>query len=176
MSQKNYKNFKLTIICLLIILLLTSFVSCDKIIDIGSKETSKTINITSELVLNGPYSVTRVVDGDTVIVDIDGVETRVRMIGVDTPESVHPDESRNSKSGKLASEFTKEQLLNKEIYLEYDKDKEDDYGRTLAYIYLDEKGEHMYQEVLLANGYANIMIIAPNNKYEEFFKKIIKNK
>ena len=43
--------------------------------------------------LAGPYPVTRVVDGDTIVVAIAGEENKVRLIGVDTPESVHPDES-----------------------------------------------------------------------------------
>lgn len=176
MNKRVYKNLKLTVICWLVFLSLISLVSCDKVVDIDFKNLNTTTNETKLSTIYGPYPVTRVVDGDTIIVDIDGTETRVRMIGVDTPESVHPDESKNSKKGKLASEFTKEQLLNKKVYLEYDEDKEDDYGRTLAYVYLDKKGEHMYQEVLLVNGYANIMIIAPNDKYEEYFEKIIKNK
>ena len=59
------------------------------------------------------YRVVKVVDGDTIIVDIDGVEERVRLIGVDTFESVHPDEDRNVAYGEIASDFTKSQLEGK---------------------------------------------------------------
>ena len=53
----------------------------------------------------------RVVDGDTIIVTNQaGSDLRVRMIGIDTPESVHPDENKNTAEGQLASEYTKEQL------------------------------------------------------------------
>jgi endonuclease YncB( thermonuclease family) len=53
------------------------------------------------------YRVVRVIDGDTLIVNIEGIEERVRLIGVDAPESVHPDEERNSALGFIATEFTK---------------------------------------------------------------------
>ena len=86
--------------------------------------------------LHGLYEVVRVVDGDTIIVDIDGTETRVRLIGVDTPESVHPDDTLNSERGKIASDFTSALLTGKQVYLEYDKEMTDKYGRTLAYVFL----------------------------------------
>ena len=57
------------------------------------------------------YKVIYVVDGDTIIVDTDDEKTKVRMIGIDTPESVHNNESLNCEFGKSASEYTKS-LLN----------------------------------------------------------------
>ena len=53
--------------------------------------------------LYGPYQVLKVVDGDTIVLDIGGTEERVRLIGIDTPESVHPDKERNVPYGKIAS-------------------------------------------------------------------------
>lgn len=117
----------------------------------------------------GAYEVLRVVDGDTIIVDIDGSETTVRMIGIDAPESVHPDASRNSESGKIASEFTAELLTGKQVYLEYDRERTDSYGRTLAYVWLDHK---MVEETLLENGMAEVLTIQPNTRYAAQFVRI----
>ena len=52
-------------------------------------------------------TVVRVVDGDTFVANIDGQDEKIRLIGVDTPESVNPDESKNTERGKEASENTK---------------------------------------------------------------------
>lgn len=54
-----------------------------------------------------PAEVVRVVDGDTLLCLIDGEERYVRLIGVDAPESVSPDESKNCDEGKLAAEYTR---------------------------------------------------------------------
>lgn len=121
--------------------------------------------------LEGPYDVVRVVDGDTVRVNINGEETKVRMIGVNTPESVASDESRNTPEGEVASEYTKSLLEGKQVYLEYDEERYDKYGRTLAYIYLDD-GKTMVEELLLEGGYAEVMIIPPNDRYETRFRDI----
>lgn len=120
--------------------------------------------------LHGLYNVVRVVDGDTIIVDIDGDETRVRLIGIDTPESVHPDDTLNSESGKIALDFTSELLTGKQVYLEYGEEKTDKYDRTLAYVFLSDKT--MIEAELLKNGMAEVMTIEPNSKYASYFECI----
>lgn len=115
------------------------------------------------------YSVVRVVDGDTIIVDLDGTEERVRLIGVDTPESVHPDKSKNVAYGKIASEFTKSMLEDQAVTLEYDVQERDRYGRVLAYVYLD--GE-MFNKTLLEEGHAKVATYPPNVKYVDAFTAI----
>ena len=122
---------------------------------------------------HGPYEVIRVVDGDTIVVSINGREERVRFIGVDTPESVNPDESKNTPEGKIASDFTKELLVNHNVYLEYDVSPTDKYDRLLAYVYLEDK-ETMAQEILLKQGLASTMTIQPNSKYAARFAEIQK--
>lgn len=117
----------------------------------------------------GAYEVLRVVDGDTIIVSIESNATTVRMIGIDAPESVHPDSSKNSESGKIASEFTAELLTGKQVYLEYDRERTDSYCRTLAYVWLDHK---MVEETLLENGMAAVMTIQPNIRYAARFVQI----
>lgn len=121
--------------------------------------------------LHGLYDVVRVVDGDTIVVSIEGKETTVRFIGIDTAESVHPDETRNTEIGKEASQWTSDLLTGQKVFLEYDIDKEDDYGRTLAYVYLSD-GETMVQEELLKAEMAELMIIQPNAKYADKFFEI----
>lgn len=123
--------------------------------------------------LYGPYSVVRVVDGDTIVVNIDGKETKIRMIGVDTPESVAPESyyKENSEEGILASDYTKTKLGDASIYLEYDVSKADKYDRCLAYVYYytAEGVLKMYNEELLESGMGMLMTIAPNVKYADRF-------
>jgi micrococcal nuclease len=121
-------------------------------------------------ILYGPYIVGRVFDGDTIFVLTDDTGVRVRLIGIDTPESVHRDGGKNTEYGKIASEYTCNLLEGKEVYLEYDADIYDDYDRTLAYVYLDDKTT-MVNRLLLQNGHAVTMTITPNTKYaDEFYK------
>ena len=111
-------------------------------------------------------TVTYVIDGDTFIFqDKNGEEMKVRMIGIDTPESVHPDETKNTEEGKQASEYTKGRLEGKEIGLEFDIQKEDQYGRTLAYVWLDGK---LFNKELLSEGYASLFTFPPNIKYVDY--------
>jgi micrococcal nuclease len=98
------------------------------------------------------------VDGDTVRVRIPNppsglraVET-IRLIGVDTPETVHP--SRPVETfGREASDFTKSRLLNRPVYLAFDWDLRDRYGRLLAYIYTAEG--RCFNADLVGEGYGH---------------------
>lgn len=114
----------------------------------------------TDLDINGPYDVTRVIDGDTIEVNLDGVLTTVRLLGIDTPESVNPDESKNCEEGIVASNFTKSLLNGTHVYLEYDQELTDKYGRTLAYVYLEDMT--FVNELLIKEGYAKPLIIEPN--------------
>jgi len=117
------------------------------------------------------YKVVRVVDGDTFIIDYNGTEERVRLIGVDTPESVHPNETKNTEEGIKTSNYTKERLEGKTVKIELDVQERDKYGRILAYVYIDDK---MYNKELLELGYAKIATYPPNVKYVDEFTKIQK--
>ena len=103
---------------------------------------------------------TKVIDGDTIEVNLDGVLTTVRLLGIDTPESVNPDESKNCEEGIVASNFTKSLLNGTHVYLEYDQELTDKYGRTLAYVYLEDMT--FVNELLIKEGYAKPLIIEPN--------------
>jgi micrococcal nuclease len=115
------------------------------------------------------YKVVRVVDGDTFVIDYNGKEERVRLIGIDTPESVHPNEEKNTKEGIKTSNYTKERLEGKMIKLELDVQERDKYGRILAYVYVDG---NMYNKELLELGYAKLATYPPNVKYVDDFTKL----
>lgn len=119
------------------------------------------------------YKVERVVDGDTIIIRIDGTRERVRLIGLDAPESVHADESKNTEEGRLASEFTKGMLEGQKVSLEFDVQERDKYGRILAYVYL---GDEMFNEILIREGHAQAITYSPNVKYQERFRQIQKER
>ncbi|MFN3976042.1 MAG: thermonuclease family protein [Aquificaceae bacterium] len=128
-----------------------------------------------------PCTVKRVIDGDTFHCTLsNGEDVKVRLIGVDTPESTENpkakrDAERSGRSleeivemGKIAKEFTKELLPKGEtVYLEFDVQKTDKNGRYLAYVWLPDG--RMLNEVLLKEGYAQVYTIPPNVKYQERF-------
>jgi endonuclease YncB( thermonuclease family)/membrane-bound metal-dependent hydrolase YbcI (DUF457 family) len=103
--------------------------------------------------------VTKVTDGDTITVETQGRSTPVRLIGVDTPETVAPDQPIGC-FGPQASSYTRQILAKRIVRLEIPRigDSEDAYGRTLAYVYLDTNKdgsyEHLFNEDLLELGLA----------------------
>ena len=109
------------------------------------------------------HVVERVVDGDTFVLD-NG--ERVRLIGVNTPESVKPGEEPEVY-GKEASQYTKRMLEGQRVRLEFDVSERDRYGRLLAYVYLEDGT--FFNELLLTEGYAQVMTVPPNVKYAERF-------
>ena len=112
------------------------------------------------------YTVTRVVDGDTIEIVYNGTVEKVRFIGVSTPESVHPDSSKNTEFGEIASQYTEEQLLGQQVSLEFDVSERDNYGRLLAYVWHDGK---MFNEHLVEQGYAQVSTYLPDVKYADRF-------
>ena len=89
------------------------------------------------------WRVSRIVDGDTIVVTRDGQQAKVRLIGIDTPESVRPD-SPVECFGPEASAFAKEMLQGRSVELERDPTQGpiDAYGRQLAYVwYVNEAGQ-----------------------------------
>ena len=101
------------------------------------------------------YLVEKVVDGDTIDVDIDGKTTRLRLVGMDTPEVVDPRKPVQC-FGKQASAEGHTMLDGQRVRLEYDATAGtyDRYGRTLAYVFRASDGL-FYNEFMIANGYAH---------------------
>lgn len=114
----------------------------------------------------------RVVDGDTLVVKHEGEEKRLRLLGIDTPESVHPDKTKNKIEGDIASDYV-ENLLHPgmKLYLERDQSDTDRYKRMLRYVYLSEEKnmDNMLNAILLREGLAKVSIYPPDNKYERQF-------
>ena len=106
-------------------------------------------------------------DGDTIICKIDGKEETVRLIGIDAPESVHHNPAFNTDEGKASSEYLKNMLTGKTVGLEFDQEKVDRYGRTLAYVWY--RGE-LINKKILEEGHARLMIIEPNEKYADYLE------
>lgn len=142
---------------------------------VQAKQQSETSKAESIALIKGRWgTVTRVVDGDTL--ELEGRE-KVRLIGVNTPETVKPGVAP-MPYGKEASNFTKKTLSGKRVFVETDVQPKDRYGRTLAYIYLQEPKSQadlekiMVNAMLLEEGYAQLMTIQPNSKYADLFVKL----
>ena len=85
--------------------------------------------------LSGPYEVLEVTDGDTIKVLVDGVESTIRMVGVDTPETVHPTKAVQT-FGKEASDFTRNLLAGEQVWLSDDPGQiSDRYQRRIAFVW-----------------------------------------
>ncbi|OVE37529.1 thermonuclease [Priestia aryabhattai] len=122
-----------------------------------------------EDVVGEAATVERVVDGDTLKVKmLNGKTDRVRLLLVDTPETKHP-KLGVQPFGTEASAYTKKRLEGQEITLEFDVQERDQYGRLLAYVWIDNE---LYNEELLAKGLARVAVFPPNTKYVDEFKKI----
>ena len=128
----------------------------------GQSFTSKADALKAFQALHTWRTVIRVVDGDTII--LNGKE-RVRLIGVDTPETVDP-RRPVQYFGKEASAFTKRTVEGKRVRLEYDQTRKDRYGRTLAYVYLED-GTFLNAEIV-KQGYGHAYTRFPFRFLEEF--------
>jgi micrococcal nuclease len=108
--------------------------------------------------------VVRTVDGDTVV--LDGNE-KVRLIGINTPESVDP-RRPVQPFGKEAAAFTRRLLEGRRVRVERDVEPRDRYGRSLAYLHLED-GTHV-NLLLVEEGYASAYRYPPNVRYADAFR------
>ena len=120
----------------------------------------------------GPASVTaevvRVVDGDTIEARIGGEVEDVRLIGVDTPETVKPGTPVQC-FGPRASHFTKGRLEGQQVRLVFGVERRDVYGRLLAYLYL--RG-NFFNPILVQRGLARTLTIPPNDRFAGRFRRL----
>jgi micrococcal nuclease len=114
------------------------------------------------------WLVSKVIDGDTIEVVKNNEKFKVRLLGVDTPESVHPTKQVEC-FGKEASEFVKTSLLNQEVVLVNDDSQLDidKYGRLLRYVYIDGK---LFNQLLLEKGFAYEYTYNKPYKFQDEFK------
>ena len=113
-------------------------------------------------------TVVRVVDGDTNHVRIGARVEKVRYIGVNTPEVHHPTKGEEP-GGREAAEVNRRLVEGQAVRLELDVQERDRYGRLLAYVWI---GDLMINAELLRLGYAQVMTIPPNVRYQEVFLKL----
>ncbi len=109
--------------------------------------------------------VDRVVDGDTIVVRERQGDVHVRLIGVDSPESVKPDTPVQCFA-IAASNFTKQALTDTLVRLTYDVERYDRYGRTLAYVWV---GTRMFNEELVRDGFAVVETVPPDVEHADLF-------
>lgn len=127
-----------------------------------------------------PARVVKVLDGDTLKVELNDRTENVRLIGIDAPESrknkkAKKDSARSSTDiktivglGKAAADFTKSIVKPGDfVDIEQDVQLRDRYGRILAYVYL--KTGRMLNEEIIAAGYATVMTIPPNVRHQKLF-------
>ena len=113
------------------------------------------------------FPVLRIVDGDTVLLAMDGKAVRVRLIGVDTPETVHPNKAVEAY-GKEASQFLSNLLKGEKVYVEDKPDeKTDKYGRSLFYLYRAPDGLFVNLEIV-RQGYGHAYTRFPFEHMELF--------
>ncbi len=116
------------------------------------------------------FEVTRIIDGDTIEINSRSETIKIRLIGVNTPETVDP-RRKVECFGKEASAYTKEILQNRKISIKYDKtqSKTDKYGRLLAYVFRDD-GLFVNKEII-TNGYGYEYTYIIPYEYQNDFKE-----
>ena len=114
--------------------------------------------------------VVRVVDGDTIHVQVDGRREKVRYIGVDTPESVKPGTPVQCFA-KRASAFNARLVDGEKVRLVLDAEERDRYGRLLAYVYRARDGLFV-NATLIRRGYAVPLTIPPNVAHADEFRRL----
>jgi micrococcal nuclease len=112
--------------------------------------------------------VARAVDGDTIEVALDGRREDVRLIGVDTPETVKPDTPVQC-FGPRASAFEHSVVEQRRVRLVFGVERRDVYGRLLAYVYL---GHRFLNAELVRRGLARTLAIPPNTRFAERFARL----
>ncbi len=120
------------------------------------------------------YLVTKVVDGDTISVDINGKQEVLRLIGIDSPETVDPRKPVQC-FGIEASNKAKELLTNKKVFLENDpsQDERDKYNRLLRYVFLEDGTN--FNKLMIGEGYAHEYTYQLPYKYQAEFKEAEKS-
>ena len=126
--------------------------------------------------------VEKVVDGDTFDVKpaAGGDTMRIRLIGIDAPESVNPDESKNTEDGREASAWLKDSLpKGTRVWLVKDVSDTDKYGRHLRYVWVADPNEadadptkDMLNALIVANGHAVAKDFPPDTAYSQLFHSL----
>lgn len=164
---------KIFVAIILIVIFISITGGCQYTID-WDFLTSESDTESSESPILEKCTVIRIVDGDTVWVENKyGERMKVRIIGVDAPETQKEDQIGEYYAAE-ATQFAEDTLLNKIIYLEKDVSETDKYDRLLRYIWLEKVTdtneetimESNFSALLIRNGYAEFVLIGDDGKYE----------
>ena len=113
-------------------------------------------------------TVIRVVDGDTINVQLADRVEKIRYIGVNAPEIHHPIKGEEP-GGRAAAQVNRGLVIGRRVRLELDVQPRDRYGRLLAYVWV---GDTMVNAELVRLGYAQVMTVPPNVRYQDLFLKL----
>jgi micrococcal nuclease len=111
-------------------------------------------------------TVVSVVDADTIWVELNGEQEKVRYIGIDAPETRHPIKGVE-EYGHEAKSANRKLVEGKTVRLEFDVGRRDKYGRLLAYVYLEDGT--FVNAWLVEHGFAQVMTVPPNVKHQDLF-------
>ena len=137
--------------------------SCINFTSLGAFQPAQSGNNTNVF-----FRIHRVVDGDTFwLINAKGEKEKIRFICIDAPEAKNYGKKVKQYYGKESTNFLTNYLKGKKVRLEYDVQRYDQYGRTLAYVYLED-GTFL-NEYLIKNGYAKVVTFPPNVKYHRQF-------
>jgi micrococcal nuclease len=118
----------------------------------------------------GAATVVRVVDGDTVVIDVGGTEESVRLIGIDTPESVARDRPNECFGAEASARLESLLPVGTAVLLTRDVEPRDMYDRLLAYIQRRSDGLFV-NAAQVADGYAEAKDYPPNTAYRDDFEQ-----
>lgn len=128
--------------------------------------------------------VTKIVDGDTIYADIDGLSEKIRLVGINTPE-IDVEDLGDEYFGRDATIFSTKILKDKKIYLEKDKSDRDKHGRLLRFVWLEKPAdpanptdeeikELLVNALLVEGGYAYANVYPPDDRYSDILKNLEK--
>ena len=178
MEKKNniYSSLspkKIAILLIVLILIIIIAISC-----FGKNDKTETNTISPEVFKEA--TVVKIVDGDTIWIDGEDGNDKVRLIGIDAPEIDYY--SSEKTDGDLSSEFLESILTEGQtVYLQADVSDNDSYNRLLRYIWTeiptdkdneDEISTKMLNAIILINGYAKAIAFEPDTRYSDLFEKL----
>ena len=183
MRKNKLKKIKTYISILLLFSLSIISFGCS---DVSMSYSQKEQAIETSYILNNEIeevTLYRVVDGDTLEIVKDNQTFKVRLIGIDCPESVSSNKSLNCEEGRLASTHTKELLTSKKtIYISKDKSETDKYDRLLRFVWLEKPNTFSKSEIktkmlnakILSDGYAQAKDYKPDTSLSVLFHQLEK--
>lgn len=170
LSKKNKAFFSIIATCLLIVVTLATGKSPQEIFEFPQKSQQQSVQgIQTD---KQRAKVIKVADGDTITVEINGAKEKIRVIGINTPESVDPRRPVEC-FGKEASNFAKETLLGQTILLESDASQaeKDRYGRLLRFVWINNETVD-YGKLAISEGFAQEYTYEVPHKYQVEYRHV----